>query len=373
MQTISSANQLLQRPKLISSEERQDAMPGKAITIEDVAGRAGVSKSTVSRVLAGSLTSIPISDATRARVMQVARELGYRPHPGARSLSSKHTHLLGVIVREISDPFFAELIEAVSSAAKDAGYDLVLGNAKRDPERALALRDTMLDLRYCDGILLCGDLAESPDDHRFLSGLGAEECVVSVARGNSQLVSQVAGVAVDNRTGTLLALNYLLGLGHRQIACLATTRVGDFWERLQTYREFIQLHFGDDVAADVRHAENSLAGGHRAAIELLTQPTPPTALFALDDVMAIGALCAVADLRINVPKYVSIIGFDDNLMASFVRPALTTIRQPVREIGERAVSLLVNMIEGQAHPGDSKWLRLNPELVVRDSCGPARR
>jgi DNA-binding LacI/PurR family transcriptional regulator len=347
-------------------------MSGKPVKIEDVARYANVSKSTVSRVLAGTVTPIRISDVTRSSVMNAARELGYRPHPGARSLSGKLTHLLGVIVREISDPFFAELIEGITNSAKDAGYDIVLGNARRDPERALALRDRMLDLRFCDGILLCGDLAESPDDHRFLGGLGVDDRVVSVSRGNSQLVSRVAGVAVDNLNGTKLALDYLFDLGHRQIACLAANRVGDLWERQEAYQAIMRERFGSIAGTDVRHVENTIAGGYRGAVDLLTRPDHPTAIFALDDVMAIGALSAAVDLGMNVPRYISIIGFDDSPMASYVRPALTTIRQPIGEIGEKAVSLLVKMIEQEDVPGNPVYLCLKPELVVRDSCGPVR-
>ena len=129
-------------------------MANRIATIRDVAEKAGVSTSTVSRVLSGAETVIPISGDTRERVQQAARELGYRPHPSARALSGKATNLLGVIVRELGDPWFAQLIETISGAAREHGYDLVLGNAKRDPEEALALRNMMLDLRYCDGLLL---------------------------------------------------------------------------------------------------------------------------------------------------------------------------------------------------------------------------
>jgi DNA-binding LacI/PurR family transcriptional regulator len=159
----------------------------RTATIRDVARRVGVSESTVSRVLSGVETQIVISEETRQAVQRAARELGYRPHPGARALSGKNSYLLGLIVREIADPWFAQMIEIISDLARERGYALVLGNARRDPREALKLRDMMLDLRYCDGLLLCGDLQETAEDQDFLTRMGATQRLVSVARGSGGL------------------------------------------------------------------------------------------------------------------------------------------------------------------------------------------
>ena len=344
-------------------------MAGKSVTIHDVAARAGVSASTVSRVLSSATTSIAISAETRERVRQAAAALDYRPNPGARALSGKSTHLLGVITREISDPFFAELLDAISSVARERGYDLVLGNAKRDPEQALALRTTMLDMRYCDGILLCGDLAGSEEEKHLLARLEADRCLVLVARGSRQ-GRDVPSVGIDNRTGALLALEHLQRLGHRRIACLDAGRAGDLAERLEIYREVMEQQLGGWTGL-VQLAENSFAGGYAAARQLMFAPAAPTALFALDDVMAVGALCAAADMGLAVPRFISIVGFDDGPVSSFVRPALTTVHQPVRQIGEKAVALLLSMIEGPAAPA-AMQIWLPPELVVRDSTAAPR-
>lgn len=346
-------------------------MGNRIITIRDVAERAGVSQSTVSRVLSGSETQIPISQETRERVQRVAEELGYRPHPGARALSGKGTGLLGLIVREINDPFFAELIEVVSNMAKEEGYDLVLGSAKRDPENALALRDRMLDLRYCDGLLLCGDLQESPEDHTFLAKMGRDHRLVSVSRGSKQLVGNTPSVDIDNRKGVFLALDYLAQLGHRRIACMNAGRVGDLWERLEAYSEFMRDRFGGVPEEYVQLAENSYKGGYEATKCLLSLPTPPTAIFAMDDVMAIGALGAAIDMGWAVPGDLSIVGFDDMDVGTYIRPALTTVRQPMEEIGRKAVELLLKMIDGEVSSDPWPRLFLEPELIIRDSCGPA--
>lgn len=206
----------------------QATLGNRRITIRDVAEQAGVSQSTVSRVLSGTSTQIPISEKTRTRVKEVAATLGYRPHPGARSLSGKGTGLLGVIVRELDDPFFAKLTEVVSHVAKEKGYDVVLGNAKRDPENALALRDRLLDLRYCDGLLMCGDLRESSDDHTFLAKMGGDHQLVSVACGSRKPALNTPSVGVDNWKGTILSLEHLVTLGHRRIATPVFPRLTSF-------------------------------------------------------------------------------------------------------------------------------------------------
>jgi DNA-binding LacI/PurR family transcriptional regulator len=344
----------------------------RTITIRDVAEQAGVSPSTVSRVLNGADTQVPISQETRERVLRIAEQLGYRPHPGARSLSGRGTGLLGLITREINDPFFAELIEVVSNVAKEQGYDLVLGNAKSDPENALALRDRMLDPRYCDGLLLCGDLRESPEDHTFLDKMGRDHRLVSVSRGSQHLVHNTPSLGIDNRKGTFLALDYLAQLGHQRIACMDVGRVGDLWERLETYHEFMQDRFGEIPDEYVQLSENSYRGGYKATKSLLSLAVPPTAIFAMDDTMAIGALAAAEDMGWAVPADLSIVGFDDLDIGAYVRPALTTVRQPMEELGRKAVELLLMMTYEDAPSDPWPRLLLEPKLIIRDSCAPPK-
>jgi len=356
--------------------KERSALASRRVTIRDVAEQAGVSQSTVSRVLSGTVTQIPISDKTRTRVHEVAESLGYRPHPGARALSGKSTGLLGVIVRELDDPFFANLTEVVSNVAKEKGYDLVLGNAKRDPKNALALRDRMLDLGYCDGILLCGDLRESPEDEKYLARIGHNHQVVSVACGRGLLAYDIPSIGVDNRKGTLLALSHLTDLGHQRIACLDAGRGGDLAERLLAYEQFMHDRFGRDRCGGVpegyiRKSDNACGGGYEATMQLLTMEKPPTAIFAMDDMMAIGALGAAHDLGWEVPNRLSIIGFDDVESSAYIRPALTTIRQPMQQIGQQAVELLLDMIGGEVTADPLPRLFLEPSLIVRQSCGPA--
>jgi DNA-binding LacI/PurR family transcriptional regulator len=346
----------------------------RSITIRDVARRAGVSESTVSRVLSGVETQIVISAETRESVQRAARDLGYRPHPGARALSGKNSYLLGLIVREIADPWFAQMIEILSDLAKERGYGIVLGNARRDPQEALLLRDMMLDLRYCDGLFLCGDLQESPEDQGFLAGMSATQCLVGVARGTAGLGRNTPSVSVDNRGGALLALTHLAGLGHRRIGCLSAGRVGDLSERVELYRQFMVERFGSTPVEYLELDRNSYEGGYEATRRILSLALPvrPTAIFAADDRLAVGAIAAATDMGLRIPADISIVGFDDMESAAYCRPALTTVRQPMEAIGRKAFELLLGMIENEPDTQDGAHYELAPELVVRASTAPVR-
>jgi DNA-binding LacI/PurR family transcriptional regulator len=344
----------------------------KSITIRDVADQAGVSESTVSRVLSGSKTQIAIGQETRERVLQVAEELGYSPHPAARALRGKGTNLLGLIVRDIDDLFFAELIKVIGDAAKQSQYDLVLGYARDDPAEALALSE-VLDLRRCDGLFLLGDLKESPQDRTFLANIGKAHLIVAVGRGSQELVHNIPSICIDNRKGAFMALSYLVRLGHRRIAFIDGGRVGDLWERTEAYREFMRERFGGVCQQHVQSDENSYEGGYRAMKKLLALSSFPTAVFAADDTMAIGALKAASDMGYAVPEDVSVIGFDDINIAAYLQPALTTIRQPIGRMGEKAVELLLEMVREKSVPATVPHLLMEPELIIRDSCAPPSR
>jgi DNA-binding LacI/PurR family transcriptional regulator len=343
----------------------------KPPTIRDVALLAGVAESTVSRVLTGAETSIPISEDTRQRVLQAAGELAYRAHPGARALRGKGTGLLGVIVREFDDAFFSRLVDAFVNVARDAGYDLMLGSAKGDPEQAVALSGT-LNTRYCDGLLLLGDLRETPEDHSFLDTLSRQVPLILVCRGSGSLVGDTPSVTMDNRLGARLVLDYLAELGHRRIAFIGSARLGDLHERGEAYAEFMAEQLGGVPAGYLQLVENALEEGYQAMIRLLALPQPPTAVFAADDNMAIGAMKAAAEHGVAVPADLSIVGFDDIKIAGYLHPALTTVHQPYEEIACQAVELLLEMIRDRAIPQPAPHVVIPPQLVKRDSCAPPK-
>ena len=231
----------------------------KPPTIRDVALLAGVAESTVSRVLTGAETSIAISEDTRQRVLQAASDLAYRAHPGARALRGKGTNLLGVIVREFDDAFFSRQVDAFVNVAREAGYDLMLGSAKGDPEQAVALSGT-LNMRYCDGLVLLGDLQETPEDLSFLKTLSGQVPLVLVCRGSGELVGDNPSVTMDNRLGARLVLDYLAELGHQRIAFIGSARLGDLHERGEAYAEFMAEQLGG-VPDRLPPARRECAGG----------------------------------------------------------------------------------------------------------------
>jgi len=334
------------------------------VTMRDVAEATGVSQSTVSRVLTGAATTVPIAAETRERVIEAAARLGYRPNPLARGLRGARTMLLGVIVREITDPFFAGAIEAVSIEASQRGYNVVLGHAHGHAHEAIELWG-VLEARHCDAIVLLGDMRDQP---RLIEDLrGASIPVVALWQGSRS--ADIPSVDVDNHAGIRAVLGHLAGLGHRRIAFIGGRRLGDIQDREDAYRGFMAERGDESI---VQYAANDLEGGGEALSRLLDLPQPPTAVVASTDVLALGALHAAYERGLRVPDDLSVTGFDDIPFASASIPALTTVRMPVREMVAAGVRLVIDeppvpgMAERPPHP------LLTPSLVVRASTAAPR-
>lgn len=342
----------------------------KSATIRDVAKNAGVSVSTVSRILSGAETPILISAETRERVVQTAQRLSYRPNPGARSLRGSATNMLGLIVREIDDPWFTQLIRVISHAAKEYGIEIVLGHAEADPNNAARLSEMMLDLRYCDGLFLMGDLYETEEDQNNIRKIAEHMPLVMLNRGNNALVDHFPSVSVNNRAGICLGLEYLFSLGHRDIVCLGGRRPGDLNERQQAFRDGMSARFGRFSADLIHPAENSLEGGFQGMSELLASGKMPTAVFVSDDMMAIGAIKAIHTAGLRIPEDISVMGFDDIKVAAFLNPSLTTIRQPVEKIGQSGLALMLKRLHEKQVEDLEPHISIEPELVIRNSCCP---
>lgn len=332
--------------------------------MRDIARATGLSQSTVSRVLNGTPTVVPIAETTRERVIATARELEYRPNPLARGLRGASTMLLGVIVREITDPFFAGAIEAVTVEAARRGYNVVLGGAHARADEAIALWG-VLEARHCDAILLLGDMRDQP---RLIADLAGSRVPV-VALWHGSPTTDVASVSVDNRAGIRAVLDHLSGLGHRRIAFIGGRQLGDIKEREEAFVEYMAqmpepIHYGY-----VQHGPNELAGGVSAFHRLLKLPEPPTAVVASTDVLATGALRAAYERGLDVPAEISITGFDDIPTAAFTIPSLTTVSMPVREMVQTAVRIVLDPPE-EAAQGPPPVLQ--PSLVVRESTSRSR-
>jgi DNA-binding LacI/PurR family transcriptional regulator len=341
----------------------------QSATMQDVAKLAGVSQSTVSRVLNKRDSIIPISEQTQKRVLWAASELSYTPNRFAQALKGANTFLVGAIVREIGDPFFAQMISSINEALTERQFSMVLGDARSNPEEALRFT-RLLDARHCDGFLVLGDLR---DEEAALKSIVQQRIyVVAVAHGKS--VVKVPIVNVNNKKGVALALDYLFELGHRRIAFIHGGWVGDIQERYHAYCGDMVARGVPMIKEYVQWADtNDPPGGYEAMQILMRLPQPPSAVLASDDSMAIAALKAASDMGVRVPEQVSIMGFDDIHAAAYAIPGLTTIRQPIEEIGQRAAHLLIDMIEGLVSSDETSEIILEPELVVRGSCGPAQQ
>jgi DNA-binding LacI/PurR family transcriptional regulator len=336
--------------------------------MSDVAAAAGVAQSTVSRVLNDAPASIPVSDETRDRVRRIARELGYRPHPIARALRGAPTMLLGAVVRDITDLFFAGAVETLSLECKARGYSVVLGHARAIEDEALVMT-AVLEARQCDAIMLLGDFTA---EHRLVEDLkNGHARVVGLWHGYEH-EHPFPTVGVDNPAGTRLALEHLWELGHRRIAYVGPESFGDVKERLDTYREFIGERVGDGAADLVEVAPNSIMSGTAALDSLLARAPDVTALFAATDAVALGLLHAAYERGIRIPDDVSVVGFDDIAMASASVPALTTIRMPVAQIIRRGVELGIggDSWSGEGAPPKERY---EAELVVRSTTAPNAR
>jgi DNA-binding LacI/PurR family transcriptional regulator len=335
--------------------------------MRDIASVAGVSQSTVSRVLNDAPTKVPIAAETRERVVSAARQLGYRPNPLARGLRGAPTMLIGAVVRDITDPFFAGAVEALSVEAMARGYNVVLGQAHDRVDEALALT-AVLETRHCDAIVLLGDVQNQP---RLLDDLKDSAVpVVALWQGSNPL--KVPGVDVDNRAGIRLGFEHLADLGHERIAFVSGRLLGDIQERQDAFIECATERSGAVREGYIREVRNTPEDGAAAARALLALETPPTAIMTSTDTLAFGVLHAAYGLGRAVPDDLSVVGFDDILLASHTVPALTTLRMPISEIVGRGVQMAVDSARDPRAPRDPDVEIFPPTLVVRDSTASPR-
>lgn len=325
--------------------------------MHDVAERAGVSQPTVSLVL-GDNPEARVADATRQRVLEAARELGYRPNLLARGLSRRRSYALGVVVPDLSNPFFADVVSGVQAVAAEEGYAVLLCEGRHVPA-ARHLEE--LRSRLIDGVILDSAGVSSVPVER-LEGLN----LVLI----DEPTDRWPGVASDAEAAGRLAAEHLLELGHRRLAFLGPASPA-FGFR---YRErgFVARLAEEGLRLDsdrLRRVPAAAKGGGEGMTSLLALEEPPTGVFCADDRVAVGALKACLAAGVGVPERVSLVGCDDVELARLTSPELTTVRVPAREMGARAARLLVRRLEGgDTGPGPSRPLPV--ELMRRGSSGP---
>jgi DNA-binding LacI/PurR family transcriptional regulator len=333
----------------------------KRATVEQVARLAGVSTATVSRVLNGTAA---VAGATEHRVREAIDLLAFRPAPQARNLRMGRTGNIALIVPSITNPFFPELMAHVNREVRDRDYSLLLFDAPQPEDEGVRVARS----RLADGIILVGSpsataAAWSPSE---LSDVP----VVAFDRRPQALRAPV--VQVDNYRGALEVVAHLAGRGHRRIAFIGGPRgVSVSADRARGYRAGLRAA---SLAADpgiVTAGEFDEDSGYAAAVRLLRGTGGFTALFAANDLMAIGAMSALRDQGVAVPGQVAVAGFDGIHLGRYVAPSLTTYAQPTAELARRAVELLAAAIAGPPPPRPPT-IKLAGQLVARDSTGPAR-
>ena len=340
-------------------------MPGKPVSIKDVARAAGVSHSTVSRALADSPLVAP---ETKQCIHRIASDMGYTPSALARGLVTRRTHTVGLVVTTIADPFIAEVVRGVEETALDNGYSVILGECNAEPERELACVRTLREKRV-DAIVVTSSRVGS----LYVPLLG--ELGVPVVLINSQHEGDyVYSVRTDNLAGGRLAGEYLLALGHRHVGYISgPPGAHSSLERLEGCRRALQEHGLDVPGLWVAPGDGRTSGG-QAGAELLIGCSPhPTAIFCYNDMTAVGALRAVKVSGLRVPGDLSIIGYDDIPFAAFVDPPLTTVAQAKHTLGQRAMTLTLNLLSGHKEPAgqeETSDVVLIPFLVERASCAP---
>lgn len=336
-----------------------------AITLRDVAERSGVSITTVSRILNDRETGVPVRDSTRKRILAAASELGYKPNLLARALRGSRSSLLGVIFRDISDPFHIQILRGINDVAQAKDYRLFLGHVDYRPDVAVAY-GSMFEQSHADGIIVIGDLeAGEPameqlaHQHRYTVG-------VTDRTGRKG----IPGVYGDSRQGTLMALEHLWQHGHRSIICVSDARTDDGRLRTELYEQFMHDRgAGDHIRSYItdQELEPSYRLGSRIFADIAARREQPTAIYATSDSTAIGLLRAAFDADVKVPEQISMIGFDDIDMAAFTIPPLTTISQSGVEMGRRAAELVLKMIDEDLDPAEVDDVVIAPLLVERQS------
>jgi DNA-binding LacI/PurR family transcriptional regulator len=333
----------------------------KSRTIYDVAEKAGVSIATVSKVINNTGR---ISDKTRKKVISVIDELNYYPSFVASALTGKRTQTLGLLMPNLANPFYAELARGMEDRAEEQNYSIVMCSTDYKAEKEQKYVSLLVRKRVDGFIITAGfnnvDLIKELIEHKIPIVL----INYNIARASLNSVS------VDDYAGGYQAVAHLAELGHKRIAMIAET-VQSSAERIRGYKGALK-HF--ELVYDEKlytEAKATVENGRKETEKLLALEEPPTAIFAFNDILAIGAIEAVRKLGLSVPEDISIIGFDNTILSKYCSPSLTTMSQPLDEIGHQAVDLLVEEIESRKT--QKQRIMLSAELIIRESTGPMKQ
>jgi DNA-binding LacI/PurR family transcriptional regulator len=340
---------------------RKIKKPGGTVTLKAVAARAGFSPGIVSAVLNDAPSARHIPNPTRERIVAAARELDYRPNFFARTLRKQRTFTLGVIAREIGDGYGSSIIAGIEYSARERDYMFLAGIHGHDPKLFEKCSRLLLE-RGSEGIITI-DL-----------NLKYSFPVPAVAIPGHMPNKGVTNLVLDHRRAAELVLAHVCDLGHKKIAFLkGHPKSADAcyrWDAIEQVAHEMGIPIDPELVQEIGFEDPTPFVGHPYGKALVEKRRPFTAFFAYNDISAIGAIRAFQEAGWNVPRDISVVGFDDIPAAAFNTPSITTVRQPLRRMGEIAVEILVNRIEGQKDY--QKEIAVEPELVVRESTAPAR-
>jgi LacI family transcriptional regulator len=357
---------------LAAREARRSTKKDLMVTIRDVAKEAGFSSTTVSIVLNNAPLSRYIPTVTKKRIERAAKRLGYRPNLFARSLRSRRSHTVGVMVCDMTDPFCTLILRGIENSLYHSSYLPILTDVHNERSRFERYLEMLLDRRVEALIVVANWLFVNID---VLADLEKSR-IPTVVIGHELRNDSISSVIVDNELGTYVAIEHLYALGHRNIAFIRGPKtLADSSPRWRGIRSFAKTHgleLDPRLTVDLpesRDPNSSFENGFRLTEELLRQRRPFTALLAFDDLTAFGAVRALAKAGLRIPDDCSMIGFDDVGASSLVHPPLTTVRQPMEQMGAAAVSIVIEGINSVLEKRKVTALhqKLAPELVVRDS------
>lgn len=332
-----------------------------AVTIKDVAKRAGVTHPTVSRALRGDRR---VSPQTTTRIRQIAHDLGYIPSATARSLKTNRTRVVGIVAHRLSDPFYSRVIDGIQDALQAEGYSIFLAATNHNPEREAQLVRAMTERRV-DGLIVCS-LFITPE---YRQAINSHNIPLVVIHNRAAEITPFT-LYHDDRWATRLMTRHLLDLGHTRIGFLGNARAGRVSRARQAgfVEEMQAAGIEPDENAIVQAALASPAAGAEPVRHLLALPLPLTALVCFNDVLAIGAIRVLQQAHKRVPEDFSVTGFDNIEMAEYMNPPLTTFDQPKYSLGTRAANLLLSAIHApDGQEAAANVLTLRGEIIVRAS------
>jgi LacI family transcriptional regulator len=342
------------------------------ITMRDVAKASGFSPATVSIVLNNAPLARYIAPATKKRIEETARKLGYRPNVMARFLRSKRTHSVGLMFFDITDPYCTPILRGIENALYQAGYLAIFADAHNQRNRFERYLEMLLE-RHVEALIVVANWLFV--DIHLLADLGKSN-IPATTIGWELPGDKVSSVMVDNEGGARLALEHLYQQGHRKIAFIRGPKMlidsAPRWRGIQKFVQNAGLKIDPGLVLQLPEsfdANSGFEGGFRLTEELLHRKKPFTALMAFDDLTALGAMRALAKAGVKVPEQCSITGFDDVALSSLAAPSLTTVRQPLEAMGGLAVNIIMEGINAGLEKREWSISRhkMNPELVIRDS------